>query len=263
VKQFISLGWGVQSFTIAAMVALGELPPVDAALHADTMHESEHTYTFAARWTEWLEERGVKVITVKPIQSDIVRPLPGGKVEIHPPFYTRHAGGVGQTRRQCTMRWKVMPLRRHIRPLLKRGETAEQWLGISTDEVQRAKDSDVQYIRHVFPLLDKRMSRADCVQWMEAHKLEVPPKSACSFCPFHNKRHWQEMKREGGNDWATALAVDSMVRYAQPGKANHELFVHANGKPLAEAVVIPEDFGMEQATFDLDDAACDSGHCFM
>jgi hypothetical protein len=31
----ISLGWGVQSFTLAAMVALGELPPVDVAIHAD------------------------------------------------------------------------------------------------------------------------------------------------------------------------------------------------------------------------------------
>ena len=31
----LSLGWGVQSWTIAAMAALGELPRFDAALHAD------------------------------------------------------------------------------------------------------------------------------------------------------------------------------------------------------------------------------------
>ena len=32
-------GLGVQSFALAAMSALGVLPPVDAAVHADTSHE--------------------------------------------------------------------------------------------------------------------------------------------------------------------------------------------------------------------------------
>ena len=31
--KVISLGWGVQSFTLAAMVALKELPPVDYAVY--------------------------------------------------------------------------------------------------------------------------------------------------------------------------------------------------------------------------------------
>ena len=43
----ISLGWGVQSFTLAAMVALGDLEPVDVAIHADTTHEASGTYAFA------------------------------------------------------------------------------------------------------------------------------------------------------------------------------------------------------------------------
>ena len=62
--KVISLGWGVQSFTLAAMAALGELEPVDVAIHADTTHESKLTYEFAARWTPWLEERCVRVVTV-------------------------------------------------------------------------------------------------------------------------------------------------------------------------------------------------------
>ncbi len=62
----ISLGWGTQSFGLAAMSALGVLPPVDVAIHADTTHERSSTYAFAERWTPWLEERGVRVVTVKP-----------------------------------------------------------------------------------------------------------------------------------------------------------------------------------------------------
>lgn len=60
----LSLGWGVQSFALAAMSALGELPKVDVAIHADTTHEREATYAFAAQWTPWLEARGVHVATV-------------------------------------------------------------------------------------------------------------------------------------------------------------------------------------------------------
>ena len=37
---YLSLGWGVQSWTIAAMAALEELPPIDLAIHADTGHEA-------------------------------------------------------------------------------------------------------------------------------------------------------------------------------------------------------------------------------
>lgn len=60
----ISLGWGVQSFVLCAMSALGELPKADVAIHSDTQHERQATYEFAAQWTFWLEARGVKVVTV-------------------------------------------------------------------------------------------------------------------------------------------------------------------------------------------------------
>ena len=58
--RVLSLGWGVQSWTLAAMIALKELPLVDYAVHADTTHEHEGTYAHAAKWTPWLEERGVR-----------------------------------------------------------------------------------------------------------------------------------------------------------------------------------------------------------
>ncbi len=78
--KIISLGWGVQSFTLAAMVALGELEPVDAAVHADTTHESILTYQFAERWTPWLVERGVKVVKVVGDPRPDPLPVRGGLV---------------------------------------------------------------------------------------------------------------------------------------------------------------------------------------
>ena len=34
--RILSMGWGVQTWALAAMVALGDLPPVDYVVHADT-----------------------------------------------------------------------------------------------------------------------------------------------------------------------------------------------------------------------------------
>ena len=70
---YLSLGWGVQSWTIAAMVALGDLPPIDLAIHSDTGHEASGTYAHAEKWTPWLTEHGIQVVTVKPENNDVIR----------------------------------------------------------------------------------------------------------------------------------------------------------------------------------------------
>lgn len=269
--RIISLGWGVQSWTLAAMAALGELPPVDYAIHADTTWEREQTYTFAEQWTPWLEEHGVKVVTVR--DAEQAQAATTMKTDI--PAFTAGQNGAfvidGQLRRQCTGRWKIDPqnvqmrVELESRGLRKTPGVIEKWLGISKDEWQRAKHADVKYITHRYPLLELGMTRADCVQWLKAHDLPVPGKSACVFCPFHNKNAWQEMKRAGGRDWQVAIEVDAQIRNTRPP---YPLFVHRARVPLAEAVQIPEDYGMEQRDLfgpaeDDDLATCDSGHCFL
>jgi hypothetical protein len=225
--KIISLGWGVQSFTLAAMVALGELEPVDYALHADTTHEFSGTYAFAKRWTPWLEERGVRVVTVNPKHSD---PLDNGYGAQDAPYYTLNVlGEAGQGKRQCTTQWKIYPMRRYIQAH-RNGEPIEQWLGISLDEYQRMKDSDVKYITHRWPLIEKRMTRHDCEKWLSANGLEIPPKSACTFCPFHNTVEWRKIQASP-TDWAEAVSVDEAIRKARPP---YDLFVHPARKPLSE-----------------------------
>jgi hypothetical protein len=233
----LSLGWGVQSWTLAAMSALGELPKVDVAIHSDTQHERQATYEFAALWTPWLAERGIKVATVVNDGregTDVV--IGGGKIPI--PAHTTSSKGDGRIRRQCTGAWKIRPIRRYLQAH-RQGTHVELWLGITTDEFQRAKDSDVSYITHRYPLLELGMSRADCLTWLAAHDRPSPGKSSCVFCPFLNRRAWQEMKREGGADWQHAVEVDAAIRDVRlPG----QLFVHPKRLPLEQAVVIPEDF---------------------
>jgi 3'-phosphoadenosine 5'-phosphosulfate sulfotransferase (PAPS reductase)/FAD synthetase len=52
--QYLSLGAGVQSSTLALMAARGEIGPMPkAAIFADTQAEPESVY----RWLDWLEKQ--------------------------------------------------------------------------------------------------------------------------------------------------------------------------------------------------------------
>ena len=300
--RVISLGWGLQSWTLAAMVALGELGPVDYAIHSDTTWERSTTYEFSQTWAAWLRERGVKVITVTSevtrgmvtnewggtfIPAFTLRPAhtvisdgwyfgedeEGESIEIFDPDMVgqeiRIEESRGQLRRQCTERWKIRPIKRFISQELKRRGLAktpgvvEQWLGITFDEWHRANDSGVKYIKHRHPLLEMDYTRADCLAWLERHGLPNPGKSACVFCPYHSISFWEMMKREGGTDWETAVMVDKRIRDERPP---YPLYVHPERKPLTQAVTIPEDFGATQLSFlasNDQDSECDSGFCFL
>jgi hypothetical protein len=263
--KILSLGWGVQSWTLAAMAALGEIPMPDYAVHADTTHEMSGTYAHAEKWTPWLEEHGVKVRTV---QAKDVRVMPGsGKsgYQIEIPANTRNltTGDSGQLNRQCTGHWKITPLHRFARSTVGKisPECVEMWMGISLDEWQRMKDSQKKYIKNIYPLVDRRLNRAYCAAWLEQHDLDIPPKSACTFCPYHSKDTWKRMKQAGGHDWEEAVSVDRDIRNMGKGAGlAFEMFVHNAGLPLEEAVRIPEDYGAKQMEMDI---PCDSGHCFV
>jgi len=225
--KILSLGWGVQSFTLAAMVALGELEPIDVALHADTTHEANGTYNFARNLTSWLEARGVNVVTVSDAQPLAI--IGSAKTDI-PAFTVTGSRSGGMLRRQCTGSWKIAPMRKWLQAH-RECRPVEQWIGISLDEVQRMKDSDVKYITHRWPLIEKRMTRNDCITWLNRHRLPIPPKSACVFCPFHDMAAWREMQRNGDDDWQKAIGVDEAIRTVRPP---YDLFLHPARIPLAE-----------------------------
>lgn len=254
--RILSLGWGVQSFTLAAMAALGELN-IHYAVHADTTWEREATYTFAEHWTPWLKERGVEVRTVKSSRTAAVTQLNKTSVFI-PAFTLDDRGNQGQLRRQCTKTWKIDPVRRFISAIMRaNGQKLSPGavtllMGISLDEFHRMRTSDVKYITHEYPLIERRMTRQDCLLWLERHNLPSPGKSACVFCPYHNGEAWKAMARVGGKDWGTAIAVDEQIRTKRPP---FPLFVHASRKPLSEAVKDDGQLAMFQ------DTACEGGFC--
>ena len=105
------------------------------------------------------------------------------------------------TPRQCTTDFKIEPLRKKVRELAGvprrcKEVMVSQWIGISLDEAHRMKESRDSWCVNRWPLIELRMSRHDCLRWMEAHGFPRPPKSACYFCPFHSDAEWRKLKRE-------------------------------------------------------------------
>lgn len=234
--RVISLGAGVQSSTMFLMSCLGELERVDHAIFADTGQEPDGVY----RHLEYLQEKGerydipIHVVSAGDLGQDTVDHVDGKRDRVASiPFFTRDGDGRGgMTRRQCTQDYKISPVRRKIRELMTPGDRVELWIGISTDEIQRMKESNVKYIYHRWPLIDERMSRQDCLAWYTNHRFKSPAKSACVFCPYRKDSEWAKMKRDEPDAFAAAAAFDRKIRHMP--KLDSECFIHRSLKPLDE-----------------------------
>lgn len=270
--RVLSLGWGVQSFTLAAMSALGELPKLDVLIHADTTWERQATYEFAAKWQPWLESKGMLVITASSLSARALT-NPKNQQNLIPAFFEGRKG-IMPVKRQCTTRWKIDVVRQlvkqelEIRGLKKEQGIAEQWLGISWDEADRASTiNDVGYLTSRWPFLEKetRMKRIDCLNWLKKNGFNIPLKSSCTFCPYHNQKTWEDQKRNYPSDWQQSVEYDRLLSAAPITIKNERivLFTHKSAKPLEKAVFLPEEAGYSQTYLPMDGPGCDTaGYCW-
>lgn len=237
--RVISLGAGVQSSCLALMAAAGEIEPPDCAIFADTGWEPTAVYQHLDRLEAALPFPVYRV-SAGNLRDDVVAAAGGlriGKARPQPPYHIQNPdGSKGFVSRQCTRDYKVVPIQREMRRLTgltgKRSPkhaVAEQWLGISTDEAHRMRHSDRAWIRHRYPLIDRRMSRADCFAWLARHGWAAP-KSSCIGCPFHSDEQWRALTAA---EMAEAIAVDRAVRAGHRNLALIGLpYLHASLQPL-------------------------------
>lgn len=217
--RVISLGAGVQSTTMALMAAAGELQPMpDAAVFADTGWEPAAVY----KHLDWLRS-GVLPFPVHIVRNGNIREaLTGtekGRYAAVPFFLKTDSPERGMGRRQCTHEYKLKPLHWKWRELLGKDRrqrippgTVEVWIGISTDEAYRMKPGTADWTVNRWPLIEQRMSRVDCMRWLERHGYSVPPKSSCIGCPYHNDAYWRRLREESPEEWNDAVAVDHAIR---------------------------------------------------
>lgn len=269
----LSMGAGIQSTTLLFMALKGEIGPrPEAVIFADPGDESSETY----RHWEWMQgeiarqangqmqaftvSRGGKL-------SDRIRNRAAGRGVLNsdrfvsiPTFMPGADGKPGQGRRQCTREFKIEPLERHHRELMGYKprqrippRSCEVWIGISTDEVVRAGAAFSGWAVNRYPLLEARMSRQDCIAWLERNGLPVPPKSACVYCPYKTNSEWRRLRDTDPEGWAHAVEIDNLVRDT-PGMRKRE-FLHRSCVPLDKVdFSTAEDNG--QGMLDVCDGGC-------
>ena len=252
VINILSLGAGVQSTTMALMAAHGEITPMpDYAIFADTGAEPWHVYDQLDFLEEVLPFPVLRVMEHDGLHKNIFSALKDGKDSkgryASAPFFTESKTGRGMLRRQCTSEFKIKPIERKVRQLLglKKGQRAPKeiavsmWVGISADEAQRMKPNQKHYIQNRWPLIEKEMYRWGCLQWMEKHGYELPKKSACYFCPYHDDKTWLDIKQNDPDAWDDAVKMDEMIR-GGVHKTKQKLFLHSSLTPLADVDLDPD-----------------------
>lgn len=246
--RVLSLGAGVQSSTLLLMACVGQ-ERLDAAIFADTGWEPAAVYTHL----DWLEQqaRAAGIAFYRVANGNIREDaLAGHGGFASMPLYQRNADGSrGMARRQCTDEYKLKPIRRQLKAL---GATQRQpcdlLIGISTDEYTRMRTSGLQYIHHVYPLVDRRMTRSDCLAWLLARGYPKPMKSACIGCPFRRNAAWRELSPA---EFSDAVDFDARIRQDSKQYWRGERFLHDSLVPLAMADLrSQQDRGQLELDFD-------------
>lgn len=257
--RILNWGLGQDSTTIALLAEHGELPPFDAIIWADTQQEPQEVYDTLA-WVEPLLTPPVYMVTAGDLGADMLAVTKRHAAEHltagqrgQPPFWVKNAPNLayatavsgGQLWRKCTQDYKITPIRRLLRRLLKApamgrlpaGVWIEQCIGFPLDELGRTFCSDVQWIVNTFPLIDLRMRKRDCASWLTDHGYPVPPKSSCRFCPYHSNAYWRRMRDTQPEEWNKAVAFEAALHQGKLPGVRGIPYLHKSMVPLPLAPI--------------------------
>jgi len=252
----LSLGAGVQSTCLALMAELGEFDAkIDFAVFADTQAEPQQVYDHL-NWLETQVSYPIYRVTKGNLTEDSF------EVKTHMKTGNKYVNNLipmhgilpdgkktAALLRKCTFDYKVTPILREIkeRTEIKWRQnwiSVNQWIGISQDELQRQKDSPRKWLANRYPLLERKMTRQHCHDWMEEHGYPKSPRSACYYCTFHNDAEWVNLRDQDPVHWGKAVAFDKRLREAHRRDNENmkmEVFLHRSCKPLSEVDFKPKD----------------------
>lgn len=256
-----SSGGGVQS---SAALVLSKRGEIDFPLHlfANVGEKAENPETliyarevlmpYAAqhgidfREVQWIDRTG----KVRDLYDDLLT----AKRSIDIPMRLA-SGAFGN--RKCTARYKIEVVARWLR---KAGATRENpavlAIGISTDEIGRAKDGvpkQQPWTTRTNPLLTLGLSRIDCELIVASEGLPPAPKSSCWFCPFQGGDQWRARQRNQPDLFAKAEALEETLNERRVFLGRDRAGLANGNLPLAEAIHNPQLVLFEEF--------CDTGSC--
>lgn len=237
-KYVLSFGGGVNSMALAVWL-LRENKPLDEAVFADTGGEAPETYAYLEVAEKFLRSHGIPLRTVRRDGASLYETCL--KRRVIPSALWRWS----------TRDFKVRPIRRYYRTLQR---PIVQYIAIAYDELERMRDSDVEWIVNEYPLVDAKTTREGCVELIESAGLPVPPKSGCWFCPFNNLERWQWLRATHPELYEKAVALEESSKHFPRQRLTDQVF-------RKRATVTLRELPMA-ATAPALDAPC-GGECFV
>lgn len=240
----ISLGAGKQSsyMLLTALEGAYKFKP-DLAIFSDTGCEPDYVYSYVTWLKDYVKTKynfEIVIVSAGNIVEDTLNYLEGKRSRVAA-LPLRLSGNGGLIMRQCTNDYKIAPLRKYLQSI--RNESKIRlWIGISLDEIERIKDSNVKYIENYYPLIEKQIRIDRIIHWFSENNMREPGKSACLICPFHSDNYWKMFKKQFPDEFEKACQFDDAIRNYPNLKRQTYLSKHL--KPLREI-----DFSMQPSLF--------------
>jgi hypothetical protein len=201
--------------------------PLDGIIFADTGGELPHTYENIQKIKKLSEDNGIEFVIVK--RSDFIEDKyksledcfferyhkkNGEKSDwaySQTPIFLNRNGGTVVLRHQCASNFKIFPQVKYLRKKYGKDTIIVNYIGISTDEIQRVKPAREKNFENEFPLIKHRLSRNHCLHYLDNLGWNVR-KSRCYFCGFQSPSNWKEVKQQYPEYFNKAIKIDEHVR---------------------------------------------------
>ena len=200
-KTYLSLGAGVDTTAILLMPDI--LKEMDFVLFADTGGEHPETYQYMERYImPYLEENGKPLIIVQGEEN-----IGGSPVRVMEEAYLKWKMIPTRPIRHCTDKWKIKPMHKYLAEMYP-NEDLRVIIGFAYDERHRMNTTKWKDQTPWYPLIEKELTRDDCMKIISNHGWEIPPKSGCFYCPFQRLDQWKDMRFRHPDLWQRAVALE-------------------------------------------------------
>jgi hypothetical protein len=212
-KYIVSYGGGVNSTALIVFLIKNKFP-IDYVVFSDTGDEMPETYDYVKIMQKYLARKKVpfKIVKVRNGDSLSDRCL-------------RRRVVPSQLWRWCTRDMKVTPIHAFYRSLKSH---IYQYMGIDYGEFYRMKPSPADYVTNLYPLVDYKINRDECIKIIRKARLPIPVKSGCYFCPYNNMERWKEIYQSHPELYKFAMKIEE------------------NGKHMPKQTLAPKGFTLRK-----------------
>lgn len=238
----LSYGGGINSSALFFYL-LEKKRRLDTVVFADTGEEQQSTITSVEKMKNICKQKDIPFITVKSHHGNLYD------------YYFNKKKVMSIMKRDCTTKFKVAPIRKYLRNHYGKKEKFVMYIGISSDEFQRMRDSNVKYITNKYPFVDDKIDRYGNIRILRENGF-LAVKSGCVGCIYNRRKNWVKMIIENPAEFQRHLRLEeNNTGYPR---------VLLNGKYSLRSLYVSFKNQKSLSSFEDVDASCDvNGSCFL